>query len=434
MKKIFLLIAAPFVLFTALSAQVTQEEADGIVLERLSQRLSDYYTLYAKENVQTEMTVITATREELELDYPCWVYYASHFYRTNLNCYLIVNESNGNLLEVKAQQDTGPNDLTAWREVELGIDLLELGMYVEVFGAPYYSTEIIFLDRENLVMRGKLWSGEDQYYKYEVSDNSNRIKLTLKGSTNSGELYFRVINSRKFAITYLYPHTHVGPPPPPLIFEKKVTTPILIGKGELHGNGSEGITKQNLVITNKKAWDNLVDAMNSVNNVSNSFTETDIDFSKYQVIAIFDQLRSSSGYDISITNITEYADSIVVDVNHVIPNGSVLTVMTQPFHIVKIPVSDKSIIFNDLTYGCEQYVENELLIWLAQGVDATEFAASYPGITPKSLVSGRLNIWLFETDGTEDLKVIIGNLSQNPNVLAVQLNHTGIKLRSGIKG
>ena len=43
------------------------------------------------------------------------------------------------------------------------------------------------------------------------------------------------------------------------------------------------------------------------------------------------------------------------------------------------------------------YVENEFIIWLEQGVDATTFAAnSNVGISPKRMLSKRLNIWLFE--------------------------------------
>ena len=76
-----------------------------------------------------------------------------------------------------------------------------------------------------------------------------------------------------------------------------------------------------------------------------------------------------------------------------------------------------------------QYVENELIIQLKQGVDAAEFATYYKGIAPKRLLLDELNIWLFETDGTEPLSVIINNLSQNDNVKYVHRNHAGIALR-----
>ena len=78
------------------------------------------------------------------------------------------------------------------------------------------------------------------------------------------------------------------------------------------------------------------------------------------------------------------------------------------------------------------YVENEFIIWLEQGVDATQFAAnSNEGITPKRLLSKRLNIWLFEiTNGVEQRGIKMSNLSKNANIKHIQNNHTNISLRS----
>jgi len=116
MKKLFLLLVAPCVMFSTLSAQITQKEADEIVQQRLDGEEKPC-TVYAKEAVQTEgFTVITATGETLELAYPCWVYYVDYAGETN-GKYLIVKENNGNLLEVKTKKDTGPGNLMEWRVV-----------------------------------------------------------------------------------------------------------------------------------------------------------------------------------------------------------------------------------------------------------------------------------------------------------------------------
>ena len=82
----------------------------------------------------------------------------------------------------------------------------------------------------------------------------------------------------------------------------------------------------------------------------------------------------------------------------------------------------------------ETYVENEFIIWLEQGVDASNFAIqSNAGITPKRLLSQRLNIWLFETnDRAESHEAKMDRLSKNPNVRVVQNNHTNIQLRESI--
>jgi len=126
MRRILLLIAAPFVFLSVTTAQVTQEQADEIVLQRISQNTQVYYQyiLFAKESIQTKMSVTTAAGEEIELDYPCWVYYVSYYIdcSVDMDCvhidlgrYLIINENNGNLLEVKPRSYTAPSDLAEWR-------------------------------------------------------------------------------------------------------------------------------------------------------------------------------------------------------------------------------------------------------------------------------------------------------------------------------
>ena len=115
MKKIILLITAPFAFIAALSAQTTQEQADSIVLERLHSE-TRAYTLYAKEGVQPEVTLTTSAGEVFELDYPCWVYCVKYTNETHIK-YLIVKESNGNLLEINVRNDEDPADFEEWRIV-----------------------------------------------------------------------------------------------------------------------------------------------------------------------------------------------------------------------------------------------------------------------------------------------------------------------------
>ena len=115
MKKILLLIVAPFVFLSALPAQITQKEADEIVLERLSQT-TQLFTVYAKENIQTEGITITASEGEvIELGYACWIYYIN--YTNNAKQYIAVKESDGNLLEVYSKEVVEPEDLKQWRVV-----------------------------------------------------------------------------------------------------------------------------------------------------------------------------------------------------------------------------------------------------------------------------------------------------------------------------
>jgi hypothetical protein len=115
MKRIFLFIAASLVFLVA-RAQITQSASDSIALQRMSKETRQY-TLFAQKNLQTDFTITTSEGEVLELDYPSWIYYVNYIEETdNHVCrYLIVKESDGNLLEVKTKKAIIPDDLAEWK-------------------------------------------------------------------------------------------------------------------------------------------------------------------------------------------------------------------------------------------------------------------------------------------------------------------------------
>ena len=122
------------------------------------------------------------------------------------------------------------------------------------------------------------------------------------------------------------------------------STPITfteIGKGALFGNGTEGITQSNMVIDNSTDWQNLMTQMDSYSNVTTQFSETNIDFNTYTVIGIFLEVKPS-GWEVEISNIEENTTNIMVSKTE---TEAINSVITQPFHIVKIPVTNKPIEF-----------------------------------------------------------------------------------------
>jgi hypothetical protein len=124
----------------------------------------------------------------------------------------------------------------------------------------------------------------------------------------------------------------------------EIVESFLIAKGNLYGAGSEGIPAQNLIIDNQTDWNNLKKKMDSVNKVSDTFKETTIDFSKFNVIAVFDEVKGSGGHSLELT-INSNSENRIVNVSHLAPEGSATTVMTQPFYIVKIAKSKLPIVF-----------------------------------------------------------------------------------------
>ena len=117
-----------------------------------------------------------------------------------------------------------------------------------------------------------------------------------------------------------------------------------IGQDNLYGNGQENIDKENLTISDTDSWNELITKMNTVNNVSDGFAETDIDFLNFMVIAVFDEVYGNGGHSIDIVRIEENENKIIVTIDNIL-KGNLTSVMTQPFHIVKIKKTDKLIIF-----------------------------------------------------------------------------------------
>lgn len=118
----------------------------------------------------------------------------------------------------------------------------------------------------------------------------------------------------------------------------------LIGKGNLMG--SSYAPPQNTAITNSTQWNNFLNQIDSSNNhPSSTFTETNIDFNQFMVILVVDSVYPNGGHSVDILTIDENSQNIEVDVEKLL-QGDVTTVITQPYHIVKIPKILKPVIFN----------------------------------------------------------------------------------------
>ena len=135
------------------------------------------------------------------------------------------------------------------------------------------------------------------------------------------------------------------PPFVPVVIE-----PILISKRSI--NSTLDIVQQNTVFNSEINWNlllNQFDAPFISIGLGNYFTEsyfeeTVIDFTNYTVIVVIDRIYGNGGHSIDITNITEFETTIVVTVEN-LQTGNTSSVVTQPYHIVKIPKATKPIVF-----------------------------------------------------------------------------------------
>jgi len=116
----------------------------------------------------------------------------------------------------------------------------------------------------------------------------------------------------------------------------------LIGKG--YFSSEENLTSQNLVITNQADWNTFLTLLNVNTNYSSTFSETNINFSDFKIIAIIDSQRADTGHSVNIDTVVENQDNITVDYS-LLNSGSGFTEIMQPYHIVRIPRINKPVIF-----------------------------------------------------------------------------------------
>jgi hypothetical protein len=134
--------------------------------------------------------------------------------------------------------------------------------------------------------------------------------------------------------------------------------PVLIEEGYTFGSGKRG----NLVIKTQAELDHLIDMHCSQYDESafaacyQDFTEK-INFDKSQIIAVIDGIRPQVGWSVNIVSIREYSDNIVVSIYVKAPKGLALDALTRPYQIVKIPVTEKDVVFRYVNYTpplCEE--------------------------------------------------------------------------------
>jgi hypothetical protein len=205
----------------------------------------------------------------------------------------------------------------------------------EVFSKPVQGLTIML----NMAFPEKFRYAFKMQFTYTLSSEEELIDRELKAGCAYPAIYMLQETYRNCVPVIINSATKEGTDNNIYPVEIK---PVLIGKGEITNLG--GFSVPNRVITSVDEWNELKTSMRNRVYVCNTFDESDIDFSAYQVIAIFDEIHGNGGWSIDITGIVEYSDKIIVSVTH-LETGGLTSVFTQPYHIVRIPVSAKEIVF-----------------------------------------------------------------------------------------
>jgi len=109
--------------------------------------------------------------------------------------------------------------------------------------------------------------------------------------------------------------------------------------------GTEGIIEQDIVINNPMDWSELLETMTPYDGYLFEIYEEDISFEEFQVLASFDGHRPYPGWAVEIELVKEYEEYIQVTVHFFMEYIGLNPMFNQPFHIVKIPKSDKTVVF-----------------------------------------------------------------------------------------
>lgn len=119
----------------------------------------------------------------------------------------------------------------------------------------------------------------------------------------------------------------------------------LIAKGSLLGFISN---QEDRSISNQSDWTNFINDYNDSFETygGHVITETTIDFSRYQVIVVFDGIKGETGYSIDIIGFEEREDQVIVEVKHTVQKKIDTEMVTQSYCITKIPKFDKPLVFD----------------------------------------------------------------------------------------
>lgn len=118
-------------------------------------------------------------------------------------------------------------------------------------------------------------------------------------------------------------------------------TPVPIAFVDIHkGVTGTFASEGNFVIQNQEAW-------NTFKTQIGLTSESLVDFSVHEVIAVVDKVQPNLGYDIEITSITKLDNKLTVKIKKTEPNPNEpgLTMQEQHCHVVRINKTGLPVVF-----------------------------------------------------------------------------------------
>ena len=208
MKKFTLSLSLLFAWAMSLSAQVTREQADSIVLAHLQNAVTQPYLLYVNTNMPSAegIAITTYAEEAFRAKYACWAYCLNE--NPDLNGpsqhrYLFVKADNGSLLEVITHHDLVPDASTSW-ELLSPVVKIEPRSNVSLRVYPNPTTGVLHVTRDSRDNRDEIEvydvMGRKQCHASHVTRHENG-EAVLDISHLPAGIYFLWIQTEKGVVT-----------------------------------------------------------------------------------------------------------------------------------------------------------------------------------------------------------------------------------------
>jgi hypothetical protein len=173
----------------SLSAEVTREQADAIILEYIQNEVTWNYVLVRNNNLPGEDGKISVTWnnsslhvESLNVEYPCWVYciYNPTVDGLHTILFLFVSKEDGSLLEVKNKQAYGAN-VENWMVIaEGGINVTEkVNKSSNIVISPNPVSDRLNIISDTGISRVEIYDSSGRMLLVEPVQNETNYSLNL---------------------------------------------------------------------------------------------------------------------------------------------------------------------------------------------------------------------------------------------------------------
>ena len=119
--------------------------------------------------------------------------------------------------------------------------------------------------------------------------------------------------------------------------KQPINSPIIssniLQEGLLNGAGEEGFSQNVMRITSLTHWNEISEALSAINPFESKFDAHQIDFEKTNLYLFTDKVRSTAGYQLSISNGIMHDNIFEFNIGITRPVGNVAEVITQPLLI-----------------------------------------------------------------------------------------------------